>query len=60
MMLGVVAVAFSSASGEEQARWKEAARREGRRYGVARDYVEARMEMWEPLREVVRNIDVTR
>jgi drug/metabolite transporter (DMT)-like permease len=44
MMLGVVAVAFSSASGEEQTRWKEAARREGRRYGVARDYVEARMD----------------
>lgn len=44
MMLGVVAVAFSSASGDEQTRWKEAARREGRRYGVARDYVEARMD----------------
>jgi glucose uptake protein GlcU len=44
MMLGVAAVAFSSASGEEQMRWKEAARREGRRYGVARDYVEARMD----------------
>ncbi|HEX8880236.1 MAG TPA: GRP family sugar transporter [Candidatus Acidoferrum sp.] len=44
MMLGVAAVAFSSASGEEQTRWKEAARREGRRYGVARDYVEARMD----------------
>ena len=44
MMVGVVAVAFSSASGEEQTRWKEAAQREGRRYGVARDYVEARME----------------
>jgi glucose uptake protein GlcU len=44
MMLGVVAVAFSSASGEEQTRWKEAAQREGRRYGVAADYVEARMD----------------
>src|SRR6059058_1639630 len=43
MMLGVGAVAFSSASGEEQTRWKEAAQREGRRYGVAADYVEARM-----------------
>src|SRR5215831_6317216 len=43
MMLGVGAVAFSSASGEEQTRWKEAAHREGRRYGVAADYVEARM-----------------
>jgi len=44
MMLGVGAVAFSSASGEEQTRWKEAAQREGRRYGVASDYVEARMD----------------
>jgi glucose uptake protein GlcU len=44
MMLGVVAVAFSSASGEEQTRWKEAAQRESRRYGVARDYIEARMD----------------
>src|SRR6266568_3827492 len=44
MMLGVGAVAFSSASGKEQTRWKEAAQREGRRYGVAADYVEARMD----------------
>jgi len=44
MMLGVGAVAFSSASGEEQTCWKEAAQREGRRYGVAADYVEARMD----------------
>ena len=43
MMLGVGAIAFSSASEAEQARWKEAARREGVRYGVAADYVEARM-----------------
>src|SRR5713226_4064495 len=44
MMLGVGAIAFSSATGKEQTRWKEAAQREGRRYGVAADYVEARME----------------
>src|SRR5882672_10668067 len=44
MMLGVGAVAFSSVSGGEQAHWKEAAQREGRRYGVAPDYVEARMD----------------
>ena len=44
MMFGVGAIAFSSASGSEQARWKEAAQREGRRYGVAAEYVEARME----------------
>jgi hypothetical protein len=29
---------------KQQARWKEAAQREGRRYGVAADYVEARMD----------------
>lgn len=44
MMLGVGAVAFSSATGQEQVQWKEAAQREGRRYGVAAEYVEARME----------------
>jgi glucose uptake protein GlcU len=44
MMLGVGAIAFSSASGEEQTRWKEAAQREGRRYSVAADYVAARMD----------------
>src|SRR5204863_8373782 len=43
MMLGVAAVAFSSASGEEQARWKEAAAREARRYGVARDRKSTRL-----------------
>src|SRR5205807_1492025 len=44
MMLGVGAIAFSSATGEEQKRWKEAAQREGRRYNVAEDFVQARME----------------
>ena len=44
MMLGVTAIAFSSASGEEQIQWKEAAQREGRRYSVSADYVEARMD----------------
>jgi glucose uptake protein GlcU len=44
MMLGVAAIAFSSATGQEQARWKEAAQREGIRYCVAADYVEARMD----------------
>jgi drug/metabolite transporter (DMT)-like permease len=44
MMVGVGAIAFSSASGGEQAQWKEAARREGERYGVSADYVEARMD----------------
>jgi hypothetical protein len=44
MMLGIGAIAFSSATRREQSRWKEAAQREGRRYGVAADYVEARMD----------------
>ncbi len=43
MMLGVGAIAFSSAAGAERVRWREAALREGTRYGVAADYVEARM-----------------
>ncbi|HEX4545764.1 MAG TPA: GRP family sugar transporter, partial [Candidatus Acidoferrum sp.] len=44
MMVGVAAIAFSSATGQEQVRWKEAAQRESLRYGVAEDYVEARMD----------------
>jgi glucose uptake protein GlcU len=44
MMLGVAGIAFSSATGKEQSRWKEAALREGNRYGVAADFVEARMD----------------
>jgi hypothetical protein len=44
MMLGVGAIALSSATGKEQRHWKEAAQREGERYGVAADYVAARFE----------------
>ncbi len=44
MMLGVGAIAFSSAAGKEQAQWREAARRESRRYNLAEDFVEARMQ----------------
>src|SRR5438445_12703195 len=44
MMLGVGAIAVSSATGQEQTRWKEAAIRESDRYGVAADFVEARMD----------------
>src|ERR1700722_15201541 len=44
MMLGVGAIAFSSAGGKEQAQWREAALRESRRYGIAEDFVEARMQ----------------
>jgi hypothetical protein len=44
MLLGVGAIALSSASGEEQVQWKEAAQRESQRYNIAADYVEARMQ----------------
>jgi drug/metabolite transporter (DMT)-like permease len=44
MMLGVGAIAFSSATSKEQTWWKEAAQRESHRYGIAADYVAARME----------------
>jgi hypothetical protein len=44
MMLGVGAIALSSASGEEQKHWKEAADREGERYGVSAEFVAARFE----------------
>src|SRR6267154_2666601 len=44
MMAGVGAIAFSSASGEEQAQWHEASQREARRYGIASDFVAARMQ----------------
>jgi drug/metabolite transporter (DMT)-like permease len=44
MMLGVGAIALSSASGEEQQHWKASAQRESARYGVAADYVAARFE----------------
>lgn len=44
MILGVAGIALSSARGEEQKQWKEAAQRESLRYNVASDYVEARFE----------------
>jgi glucose uptake protein GlcU len=44
MMLGVGAIAFSSAAKKEQAQWQEAARRESQRYNIAEDYVAARMQ----------------
>jgi glucose uptake protein GlcU len=44
MMLGVGAIAFSSATGQEQTRWKDAAIRESDRYGVSAEFVEARMD----------------
>jgi drug/metabolite transporter (DMT)-like permease len=44
MMTGVAAIAFSSASGKEQKQWKEASRRESRRYNIAADFIDARMQ----------------
>jgi drug/metabolite transporter (DMT)-like permease len=44
MALGAGAIALSSANREEQTHWKKAAQRESLRYGVAADYVEARMD----------------
>jgi len=52
MMMGVGAIALSSATGREQSQWKEAARREGERYDVAQDYVEARMDGRQAANEV--------
>jgi drug/metabolite transporter (DMT)-like permease len=44
MMLGVGAIAFSSATLNEQAQWRAASERECQRYGMNGDYVEARMQ----------------
>jgi drug/metabolite transporter (DMT)-like permease len=44
MALGAVAIAMSSANREEHASWKDAAEREGTRYGIAKSYVRAGME----------------
>ncbi len=44
MTLGVGAIALSSATGQEQEHWKEAAGRESSRYNVSADYVAARFE----------------
>src|ERR1700730_9063029 len=44
MMAGVAAISLSSATSSEQACWKQAAHREGQRYNIEADYVEARMD----------------
>jgi drug/metabolite transporter (DMT)-like permease len=44
MILGVAAIALSSASQKENAQWRAAALRESNRYGLAADFVEARMD----------------
>ena len=44
MALGAVAIALSSATEDEHSSWKDAAQREGERYGVEEEYVRAGME----------------
>jgi drug/metabolite transporter (DMT)-like permease len=44
MIAGVGAIALSSATGDEQKRWREAAQRESQRYSVSSDWVAARFE----------------
>lgn len=44
MLLGVGAIALSSATGKEQTRWRDAAERECIRYGVDSAYVSARLQ----------------
>lgn len=41
MAAGAGAIALSSVTGKEHARWKQAAEREGERYGVDADYVQS-------------------
>jgi hypothetical protein len=41
MAAGAGAIALSSVTRKEHGRWHEAAHREGKRYGVASDYVQA-------------------
>ncbi|MBI4409353.1 MAG: EamA family transporter [Gemmatimonadetes bacterium] len=43
MALGAGAIALASATGREHLRWREAAARESRRYGIDPEYVAARM-----------------
>jgi hypothetical protein len=44
MMLGVAAIALSSATGAEQAQWAAATQRECERYGMDSQFVAARMQ----------------
>jgi drug/metabolite transporter (DMT)-like permease len=44
MAVGAVAIALSSATEREHSSWRDAARREGERYRVEREYVRAGME----------------
>lgn len=44
MALGAIAIALSSATGREHSRWQSAAEREGQRYGIDAQYVQAGIE----------------
>src|SRR6266852_2926897 len=44
MMTGVAAISFSSATSSEQTQWKQAAHREGQRYKIDSEFVDARMD----------------
>src|ERR1700730_10119090 len=44
MRAGVAAISLSPATSSEQACWKQVAHREGQRYNIEADYVEARMD----------------
>lgn len=44
MMAGVAAIAASSANTSEQTQWKQAARREGMRYEIDSEFVDARLD----------------
>ena len=54
MALGAGVIALSSVSRAEHARWREAALREGERYGVDAGYTEARVVGREPEATIYR------
>jgi drug/metabolite transporter (DMT)-like permease len=54
MALGAAAIALSSTGGEEHAQWREAAQREGERYGTDQDYVRAGLEGKDHLKDKPR------
>ena len=54
MALGAMAIAFSSATGEEHLHWQGAAERETQRYGLDAAFVHASMQGTEPGRDPIR------
>ena len=55
MAAGAGAIAFSSVTGKEHGRWHEAAHREGKRYGVSAEYVQAGLAGEDSNEETVGN-----